>query len=525
MASPNPTRAGGVLLIAGYLLVAGISFFALNPALWGDPAGRLLEQAGFHLRYSQGADVAAAAYPWFQPLVWLGSSAPAGWHPEVFFYFGFDGLIFLLALGGLPPAWRDPGRRWLAVWLVGGALLLLLWPTRWPQYTLPLLPAVCALAAISLRRIGARLRELEDYWGWAAEMLPRPPRYAWVAIVLLLGFMLSIYGYGLAGVAIGGMGWSRVAPAALPQPAGPLYAALGLPDGRVAIAGERGTLLGQALAGADQAPRWLSLPIAGRALALAYDPAGALWVGTAGGLVRLADLPDGAGPPTAGGAGAAAATYRAQDFGVGSDAVYALARGGDGRLWVGTGAGAAVRDPGGAWAPLPQAAGGGLVSAVAVEPRPAGDRIWFGGAGGVSRLDTATGAWEQFGRAAGFGAAGVGALLVDSRGRVWAGTLGAGLARWEGGVWSWLTPANSGLPYSVVTALAEPQPGVIWVGCALPIEAGGGALASYDGAEWRAYLPRNSGFTGAEPLAMARDTQGRLWIATRGGELVIYQLP
>ena len=37
--------------------------------------------------------------------------------PEVFFYFGLDGLIFLLALPGMYWEWRE--RRWVVVWIAG----------------------------------------------------------------------------------------------------------------------------------------------------------------------------------------------------------------------------------------------------------------------------------------------------------------------------------------------------------------------------------------------------------------------
>ncbi len=498
----RPTWRG----LAGYLLLAAMAFWALTPTLWHDPLGRLAAMGAFHMAYSQGADVAAAGYPWFQPLVWLGSSPAAEWHPEVFFYFGFDGLISLLALAGLRMAWRAPGRRWQVIWLLLGLLTLLIWPTKWPQYTLPLVPAVCALAAPALARGVAHLRDLDDYWGWAAEMLPRPPRYAWVAMGLTGLFVLGVYAYALISVSLGSLGWSQLTAADSPLLGGPVAAVLALPDGRVALAGARGAVISQGGA-AGAPPVWRELTHA-PTRAIAVDSSGALWLGGEAGLFSGAS---------------GQLVSDATDFGGGSSVVYALAAGSDGRLWVGTGAGAAVRSAAGAgWQSLPQAADGGPVLSLAVQRRETGDIIWFGGMGSVGRLDTASGAWRSFGPADGFAGAGVSALLIDSRGWAWAATLGDGLAMWDGTSWSWRTVAGGDLPHGTVTALHEGPPGTLWVGTAEALNKGG-ALTSYDGKAWQTYLPRNSGFRGAEPLAISMDTGGRLWVATRSDGVFLYQ--
>ncbi|NNJ12025.1 transcriptional regulator [Chloroflexales bacterium ZM16-3] len=498
----RPTWRG----LTGYLLLAALTFWAFTPTLWRDPLGRLAAMGAFHLAYSHGADVAAASYPWFQPLIWLGSSAAADWHPEVFFYFGFDGPIFLLALAGLPLAWRAPGRRWQVIWLLLGLLILLIWPTKWPQYALPLVPAVCILAAPALAQGVTRLRDLNDYWGWAAEMLPRPPRYAWVAMGLMGLFVLGVYAYGLISIALGSVGWTQLTASDSPLLGGPVAAALALPDGRVALAGGRGAQIWQDGAAGEQ-PVWRELTHA-PTLAMAMDASGGLWLGGEAGLFSGAS---------------GRLVYDAADFGGGSSIVYALAVGSDGRLWVGTGAGAAVRSADGArWEALPQAAGGGAVLAITVERRAAGDVIWFGGMGAVRQLDTASDAWRSFGGADGFAGTGVSALLADSRGQIWAATLGDGLGMWDGASWSWHTVAGGELPYGTVTALHEGPPGTLWVGTAEAFTKGG-ALTRYDGDSWQTYLPRNSGFRGAEPLAICTDARGRLWVATRSDGVFLYQ--
>ncbi|MDK0748949.1 hypothetical protein P7A58_15645, partial [Clostridium perfringens] len=90
-----------------YALVASATVFVFNPTLWNHPAQRLLDMLFFHANYAQGRVVASSGYPWYQPFTWLSSSPAAEWHPQTFFYYGFDGLIFWLAVLGLRREWRQ----------------------------------------------------------------------------------------------------------------------------------------------------------------------------------------------------------------------------------------------------------------------------------------------------------------------------------------------------------------------------------------------------------------------------------
>jgi ligand-binding sensor domain-containing protein len=160
------------------------------------------------------------------------------------------------------------------------------------------------------------------------------------------------------------------------------------------------------------------------------------------------------------------------------------------------------------------------ILSLAIENRPEGDRVWFGTSVGISRFDLASGEWQSF--TDNF-AEGVRALQFDSKGRLWAGTLGDGLGLWDGAGWRFFTTGTSEIPYNTVTALAEVQPGVLWVGTAAPAETGG-LLAEFDGEQWKVYNSRNSGYSQAEPLVMAPDAHGRWWIGTRTAGVEIYQL-
>ena len=114
-------------------------------------------------------------------------------------------------------------------------------------------------------------------------------------------------------------------------------------------------------------------------------------------------------------------------------------------------------------------------------------------------------------------------LVEDREGRLWVGTRGEGLAVWDGETWQSYRTGNSDIPHNTVTALAEVEPGVLWVGTASPSEVGG-VLARFDGQTWKHYTRQDSGSSMAEPLAIAQDGQGRWWIGTRTSGIDIYQV-
>ena len=146
-----------------YLGVAGLVFIAFDPAIWHDPFNRLWNSVFFHTQYAQSEHVEASQFSrWYQPLLWLSKSYPYMWHPGVFFYnpleglFSIDGLIFLFALGGSYFEWRK--RRWVVVWMISGVVFLLIWPTKWPQYTLVVIPAFCLAASAGLSYVWGKIK-------------------------------------------------------------------------------------------------------------------------------------------------------------------------------------------------------------------------------------------------------------------------------------------------------------------------------------------------------------------------------
>lgn len=121
-----------------------VVFFLLDPYLWPDPLTRLHESVFYHASYSTtSTDVQRANYPIWQQFIHLTTSA-AWWH-EGIFPVPIEPVIFVLACFGLVRQWRR--ERLYVLWLALGMGFLLVWPTKWPQYTL-LLTAPLSLVAV-----------------------------------------------------------------------------------------------------------------------------------------------------------------------------------------------------------------------------------------------------------------------------------------------------------------------------------------------------------------------------------------
>lgn len=500
------------------LLYGGTSvaiFYLLNPTLWHDPVNRTLDTLFFHLRYSQSSHVQAAGYPWYQPFIWITRSPPTQWHPDVFFYFGLDGIVSLVALGGVYWEWKQ--RRWVVVWIATGMLFLLVWPTKWPQYTLVLTPALCLAASTALSHAYAWFREQEATWPWLRSILPAPPRAFWVLLgVMALGIGI-IYTASTLELTLGRLYWSQIIAQNTPLPSNTIYDLATGPEGRMALGTDRGAVIWSPSDTPETADRWTvlstdnsSLPD-NSVLAVAWDQSGAIWLGTEAGLARNQEE--------------SWQVYHAKEIGLMGDKVYDLAIGGDGRLWVATNSGVAVHD-GGTWTPMTAERTGLLdnwVRSLAIDPNAAGDVVWFGSENGISRLEAATGEWTPFtAKELGVTFGGVAELLIDSEGQLWAATLGGGLGHYDGTSWHFLRTANSDIPFNTVTTIGQVGPDLLWVGVAPPAEAGG-VLAEYDGENWHVHSSRNSGFSESEPLAIEVDPSGWRWIGTRTAGVDIYQ--
>jgi hypothetical protein len=501
--------------LAGYFMIVGVTFFGFNPYLWNEPLSRLAAALTFHTQYAQGAHVQEVGYAWYQPFLWVSRSYGFIWHPDVFFYFGFDGLIFLFALPGL---WLDrKQRQFVPVWVFTSMVVLLLWPTKWPQYTLVVLPAFCLAASTAIQTSYQWLREQELYWDWFKNMFPRPSR----KYILIGSGLLAILVVGALVsqilVAINRIGWSAMSTGTSGLPNDAINDILALGDGRMLIATDGGAATWQAASGDQVSDQWnvftqanSSLP-SQRVLSLAYDSRGIYWFGTQDGLASY----DGENWQI----------YQAADLGLASAQINSLAVDEAERVWVGTLDGAAELDQG-RWISYTSQNSGladNAVFSIVVQPSQGDENIWFGTLSGVAKLNVATGQWETYTRNdIDLGWGGVSDLMFDSTGRLWACTEGGGISLFDGQEWSSLRVSNSSLPYSTIEAVAELEPGVFWIAASIP-NTSGGVLAEYDGSSWHVYKASTSGYSGAETVALAKDSSGRYWFGTRTQGIDIYQ--
>ncbi len=131
--------------LLGLGVAALVAFFLFDPYLWPHPIARLITSLSFHLKMPGSKLVARYDYPFWQSLTWL--TAPFST------FFGaalpslpvrLDQAILFFALIGLPPLFKK--RLLFFIWLVVGVITLLLWPVKWPQYTMILITPYCLSA-------------------------------------------------------------------------------------------------------------------------------------------------------------------------------------------------------------------------------------------------------------------------------------------------------------------------------------------------------------------------------------------
>ncbi len=150
--------------IGAWALLAVVMFVAFDPYLWPHPVSRLSQSILFHEQFQDSRLVLQYHYPWWQPIRWL--SAFSNYYelgPARAFLLNVDTLIFLLAIVGVPRLYqRQPV---LFYWLIVGLAFLLVWTTKWPQYTLIVLAPFSMAAAQGVLTL----------WELGGRFLPRNP--------------------------------------------------------------------------------------------------------------------------------------------------------------------------------------------------------------------------------------------------------------------------------------------------------------------------------------------------------------
>ncbi|MEH6824158.1 MAG: two-component regulator propeller domain-containing protein [Motiliproteus sp.] len=108
------------------------------------------------------------------------------------------------------------------------------------------------------------------------------------------------------------------------------------------------------------------------------------------------------------------------------------------------------------------------------------------------------------------------AITVDDLGRVWVGTWGAGLSRYDGKAWVTFTTAD-GLPANHVFMAEYDQQG-LWIGT-----SHGMSLLDADGQVVRTFTTED-GLYANSVFSMARDQSGAFWVGSFGGIARIAEL-
>jgi hypothetical protein len=138
-----------------FLAVGLLVFVAADPYLWHHPVDRIWSSVTYHFGYAVGRNVKQADLPWWQPLAWLTKAWPATWHPGVFPVAFLDRAILVAAALSVPAALAR--RPVLVAWAAVGLVFLLAWPTKWPQYTVIVRPALAMCAGLGAAALLGRL--------------------------------------------------------------------------------------------------------------------------------------------------------------------------------------------------------------------------------------------------------------------------------------------------------------------------------------------------------------------------------
>ncbi len=218
--------------------------------------------------------------------------------------------------------------------------------------------------------------------------------------------------------------------------------------------------------------------------------------------------------------------------------VYSFDQQADGKVWIGTWAGANLWDPAtGKFITYFDELVNEWVYGLGVDSK---QQVWFGTEGGVSMFDGKT--WTAWTHNDGLGAAndenlpislntGLGtrerhdlnvmtegqstynpnyifSIHVDKYDQIWAGTWGAGVSRFDGEKWNNYN-SKDGLAGNIVYSIAEADDGSMWFGT-------NKGLSRFDGEHWYSY-GRKDGLLSEHVYTVAVLPDSEVWVGTRGG--------
>lgn len=217
--------------------------------------------------------------------------------------------------------------------------------------------------------------------------------------------------------------------------------------------------------------------------------------------------------------------------------VYSFAEQPGGNMWIGTWAGVNRLDGGDRFTTYVEELVNEWVYGVAVDAK---QRVWFGTEGGISMFDGRV--WQSWTSKDGLGApntdklpislnTGLGtrsrhdlgvlvdgepsynpnyvfSVTVDTDDRVWAGTWGGGVSRYDGKQWTSYT-TRDGLAGNIVFSVTQAPDGAMWFGT-------NNGVSRFDGRRWQNF-GRRDGLFGDSVYALAATPTGEIWVGTKRG--------
>ncbi len=144
------------LILISWGVVSLTSFFLFNPIIWIHTGQRLSDSILFHMNYPSTDNVLMSGRSWWYPFYLLFHSVPDYFlESRGIFPVEADALISIAGVMGLPNLWKK-GRIFF-LWFVISLGFLLIWPTKWDQYVMIILPPLCLSAGFCIEEIVTRL--------------------------------------------------------------------------------------------------------------------------------------------------------------------------------------------------------------------------------------------------------------------------------------------------------------------------------------------------------------------------------
>ena len=246
---------------------------------------------------------------------------------------------------------------------------------------------------------------------------------------------------------------------------------------------------------------WLPKPLPGNGSPvsrLTRDGDDHLWVGTLGnGIYELDDTDT-------------IVNHFTKTHGLPGNFITALHTDDQGRLWVGTVSGIALRASAGYWLTFTTSTAPLVSDQVSAMAQDSGQRLWVGTNKGISVYDAShvgAAAWLTLTQASGLPTTTINAILRDPYGTMWVAT-DAGLGAWNplSNTWTIYSTTNGALSNNRVIALATDPAGQIWA------STYGGGLSTLAGNTWRQMHMPESAIESDRVLQLAADGD-RAWFA------------